>query len=151
MIYTDDHDDFELTNDQISAESSIETLVDWWTTCRATIESMKGQAEFRVCAGQIDVDWVFRATKAAGFYRAAETRIRDRLLVLGHDVPDQNRRVAELNRKLHEAQARREVADRFYLMAQQGEMDRLAFLRLEAKAVKYLADKVAEKAARKAA
>src|SRR6186713_2633674 len=108
-----DYDGTQLSEDDITTCSSVPTLMDWYDTAEAVIEDIKGQVEIAAMGGTADPDWVYKASRAAGYMRRAQSRVRARLNEVDWVPPPYRGQIGELQRKLGETKARSAVAVEF--------------------------------------
>lgn len=140
--YEDDvFGDTEIDDAEIRECADVATLLRWFDDCEATAADIIGQVEVAAAGGQPNAVWLFRAGKASGFYRRAQSRIKSRLTELGVDAPDVTRRVRELNIKLSDLRADAKVAREFHRLAKEGGLPRAMFEELEEHTLWNLADK----------
>ena len=140
IVYDDDQsDDFQISDTSIAASEDTEELLEWFADCEAAIASIKGQIEVAALGANADPDWVYRASKAAGFYRMAQARLTTRLGVLGASPPDTVRRVRELNTELTRLRADAAICREMVRIAREGAMPSHEFARLEQAALDHLA------------
>jgi hypothetical protein len=153
IVYSEDvFDEFEVSEEDIAACSSQETLVKWRDDLMATMADIIGQVELAAMGGNAPDHWVYRASKATGYFRRALVRVETRLKLLGWHDPYYRGDVPDLTRKLAEAKARGGVAIEFLRICQEGGIkDRALFNRLEAEAVACVDRRLAKKAAKKEA
>lgn len=142
----------EVDESEIAKCTSRETLLGWFEDLGAVLADIKTQVEVAALGGHADPVWVYKASKAAGLYRRARSRVEARLKRLG-SPPEFNRdEIAELHRKLAEAKARGAVAIEFLRLCESGGMsDRQLFSSIEAEAVECVEARLAKASARMAA
>lgn len=131
----------EIDDADIRECADVATLLQWFEDCEASMSDIFGQIEVAALGGQADGTWLYRAGKAAGFFRRAQSRIKSRMVQLGVDVPDVARRVRELIIKLDAVRADAKVAREFHRLAQEGGIPRSMFDELEARTLRGLAEK----------
>lgn len=153
IVYSEDvFDEFDVSDEDISGCSSQETLLKWREELAITMADIIGQVEVSAMGGHAPEHWVYRASKATGYFRRAYARVENRLKALGWHDPYYRGEVPDLTRKLAEAKARGSVAIEFLRLCQEGGIkDRNLFNRLEAEAVACVDARLAKKAAKKEA
>ena len=106
IVYSEDvFDEFDVSDEDISGCSSQETLLKWREELAITMADIIGQVEVSAMGGHAPEHWVYRASKATGYFRRAYARVENRLKALGWHDPYYRGEVPDLTRKLAEAKA----------------------------------------------
>lgn len=151
-----DFDEVEISDEDIRSCDDMDTLLEWLALADAVSADIKAQVEVAGLAGQPDLVWVYRAGKALGFQRRAQTRIQHRLVALGWTPTEAEaritrlgRRIDELNRKVGELRSAAPIAIEFHRLCMSGEakIGRAEFERIEGVAIENVARRNRKEAA----
>ena len=127
--------------DEVTAEEIVEcndpgTLLGWYEDCEAVLADVKGQLEVGLLDPNVDMAWVYRTGKAAGYYRRAQARIKSRLNRLGVNLPAYDNIVAALRNANVTLKSELALAAAFKLLASRGAITSFEYRRLEDEAMK---------------
>lgn len=141
----------DVTDEDIFAMEDIDTLLDWSEEVDAACADMAGQLEAAALGGSADHVWVYRVTKAMGYQRRAQSRIKARLRELGWADAPTIMKIHELNRAVLTAKAREAVAVEFLRLCTEGAIGTDLFRKVEADALARVARRNAKQEQREAA
>lgn len=98
--YEDVSEGVTFDSDDVLACDDVGQLREWLHECEAAQGDIRTQLDAHRIAGKEDDAWVYRASRALGFFGSGQTRIKRRMRELGHDPNPEGTLINDLNRKL---------------------------------------------------